>query len=102
MEIDAGAGGPMQFHLEVTPPPQVGFYFNPSDPSIFDNISFNDLTDDPGVTGIQSFSWNFGDGTTINDTLGYAFHQYARDGDYTVQHSVTTIDGRTASTSQVV
>src|SRR5262249_29157466 len=29
-------------------------------------------------------------------------HQYAKDGDYTVELTVTTIDGRTASTSQIV
>ena len=100
MENDSGAAGPMQFHLEVTLPPQVGFYFNPSDPSIFDSMAFYDFTSDPGQAGIQSYTWNFGDGTTA--TGSYANHQYARDGDYTVQHSVTTVDGRTASTSQVI
>jgi hypothetical protein len=100
MENDSGAAGPMQFHLEVTPPPQVGFYFNPSDPSIFDTLAFYDFTSDPGQTGFLSFTWDFGDGVTA--TGSFANHQYAKDGDYTVQHSVTTMDGRSGSTSQVV
>jgi hypothetical protein len=100
MENDSGAAGPMQFHLEVTPQPQVGFYFNPSDPSAFDTMAFYDFTSDPGQTGFLSYTWDFGDGSTATGSV--ANHQYAKDGDYTVQHSVTTVDGRSGSSSQVV
>jgi hypothetical protein len=90
----------LQFHLEVTPPPVTNFYFYPSDPSIFDNLSFCDQSDDPGGLGFQTSEWDFGDGSTAT---GYCTnHHYAADGDYTVQHSVMTVDGRTASISQVV
>ena len=47
-----------------------------------------------------SEAWSFGDGTT--STGWNVNHQYAADGDYTVGLTVTTVDGRTASTSQVV
>lgn len=93
-------GGFVQFHLDVAPPPIAGICFYPSEPSVFQTTQFYDCSYDPGQVGFQSFTWDFGDGATSND---YApSHQYAADGDYTVQHTVTTVDGRTASTSQVV
>jgi PKD domain-containing protein len=98
--IQSGQGGPTQFHIEVTPPPVAGFYFNPNPPSIFDTVEFCDNSSDPGQVGFESFAWNFGDGTT--GTTNCSTHQYAKDGDYTVQYTVTTFDGRSASTSQVV
>lgn len=94
-----GQGGILQFHLQVTPPPVVNFFFFPSDPSIFDVVQFGDQSFDPGNVGLASLAWNFGDGA-----VGTGFgptHQYAADGDYTVVHTVTTTDGRTASASQV-
>jgi len=98
-----GNGGTFQFTLNVTPPPVAGICFGPSDPSVFDSVQFNDCSFDPGNVGFQSFTWNFGDGTTlVTSTNCCVNHQYAADGDYTVQHGVTTLDGRTASTSQVV
>jgi len=48
----------------------------------------------------QSQAWEFGDGAASTDWS--PTHRYATDGDYTVQLTVTTLDGRTASTSQVV
>ncbi len=93
-------GGPMQFHLDVTPQPVAGFYYYPSDPSVFDTIQFYDGSSDPGQVGFNSFTWNFGDGSTA--TGSSPTHKYAKDGDYTVQHSATTVDGRTASITQVV
>lgn len=92
--------GSMQLQVWVTPPPVADFFFNPSEPSVFDAISFNDISFDVGNAGFQSFTWNFGDGSTA--TSSNVNHQYAKDGDYTVLHSVTTVDGRSASTSQVV
>jgi PKD repeat protein len=95
-----GGGGPMGFHLDVTPPLEAHFSYFPGDPSVFDNIQFCDESFDPGGFGIESMTWDFGDGATSIDNC--AFHRYSADADYTVQHSVTTFDGRTASISQVV
>ncbi len=95
-----GQGGPLQFQLTVPPPPVASFGFFPSDPSIFDTIQFFDGSFDPAGAGFQSYTWDFGDGTAA--TGSFTTHQYAADGDYTVQHGVTTVDGRTASTSQIV
>jgi hypothetical protein len=97
-----GGTGNIQINLqEFTPPPvQPNFYYYPSDPSSFDIVQFCDNSYDPAGFGFSSYTWDFGDGAT--STVNCAQHQYARDGDYTVQHSVTTLDGRTGSISQVV
>jgi PKD repeat protein len=92
--------GPVTFHLEVAPNPVADFFFFPGDPSVFDSVQFQDSSFDPAGAGISSWAWSFGDGAT--GTGCCPTHQYARDGDYTVGLTVTTTDGRTASTSRVV
>lgn len=93
-------GSSIQFHLEKTQPPQANFYYYPGDPSKFDTIQFQDNSYDPGQLGFQTYTWNFGDGTTANGAS--ATHKYAADGNYQVTHKVTTVDGRTASITQTV
>jgi PKD repeat protein len=95
-----GWTGSLTFRLEVTPPPVASFWFNPSDPSVFDDVRFNDNSNDPGNAGFVSWKWLFGDGATSTESS--PTHRYAADGNYTVQLTVTTTDGRTASTSQVL
>ena len=89
----------VQFHLENLSPPQAAFSFTPSDPSTFDNIQFQDETPVWAFGLADTFTWDFGDGTT--STAEDPTHQYLSEGDYTVQHTTTT-DGFTTSTSQVV
>lgn len=86
-------------HVEV-PVLKADFEISPLDPSVFDTIQFSDLSSDPEGIGVQAYTWNFGDGAT--STAQNPTHQYAQDGDYTVQLTVTTHDSRTASTSKVV
>lgn len=98
---DFGNGfGPVTFHLDVAPNPVAQFYYYPGDPSSFDAIQFFDQSNDPAGAGISSRVWDFGDGATSTEL--YPTHGYAADGDYTVHLTVTTTDGRTASTSQVL
>jgi PKD repeat protein len=92
--------GVVHFHLDVAPNPTASFYYYPYDPSTFDTIQFYDNSQDPGGAGIASRAWDFGDGAT--STTYSATHRYAADGDYTVTLTVTTTDGRTASTSQLI
>lgn len=96
----SGPGAPIEFRLDVTPPPVAGFSYSPLDPSTFENVQFCDSSFDPGEVGFESMTWDFGDGASSSDNC--ASHQYGADGDYNVQHSVTTFDGRSASTSQTV
>lgn len=85
------------FNLDIAPPPiaSMGYYIY--DATIFDTVSFYNASYDPAGAGIQGAAWDFGDGT--NSAELYPSHQYAKDGDYTVRLTVTTVDGRTASTS---
>src|SRR6266516_3542637 len=87
-------------NLAVAPDPVAQMYVNPGDPSAYDAIQFYDASYDPAGAGFSARTWDFGDGTTSTDQ--YTSHRYATDGDYTVHLTVTTSDGRTASTSQVV
>lgn len=93
-------GGLLEFRLEETPPPVAGFGTNPFDPSAFDVVQFYDFSYDPAGLGIQSQQWEFGGGATGAGCC--PTHQFAVDGDYPVHLTVTTIDGRTASTTQTV
>ena len=95
-----GGFGPVTFHLEVAPNPVAEFYFTPGDPSLFDTVQFQDTSYDPLQAGFAPQAWDLGDGTTATGCC--PTHQYAQDGDYTVELTVTTLDGRTGSTSQVV
>jgi PKD repeat protein len=47
-----------------------------------------------------SFAWDFGDGTSSTDRN--PTRQYANDGNYTVQHTITTLSDGTSSISKVV
>jgi PKD repeat protein len=99
----AGQSGDNQsweFCVEVAPLPTACLYFSPGDPTRFDTVQFWDCSYDPGEAGIVSRTWDLGDGTTATDCC--PSHQYTQDGDYTVQLTVTTADGRTASTSQTI
>jgi len=95
-------GGMLTFYLEeyLPQPPLADFWFYPSDPSMFDSVWFSNNSWDPEGLGIESSAWDFGDGTTSTDWS--PSHQYAADGDYTIQLTVTTSDGRSASTTQTV
>jgi PKD repeat protein len=90
----------VEFQLDVAPPPTAGFTYYPGDPSPFDTVQFYDASYDPGGIGIESWSWDFGDGTT--SSAQNPTHRFASDGDYTVDLSVATFDDRTGSVSQVV
>ncbi len=95
-----GQAGPLNFQLDVTPPPVAGFGFFPFDPSVFDVVQFFSNSFDPGGLGFASEEWDFGDGASATGCC--PTHQYSADGDYTVELVVTTVDGRIGSASQTV
>lgn len=95
-----GDEGTIPFSLDVAPPPQVYISSGPYDPNTFDNMYFYAGTYDPaGINGF-TYAWTISDGTTSDQ---YSFnHQFASDGDYTVNLTATTADGRSASSTQVI
>lgn len=99
-QVGSDQPGTATFFLQPPPPPQANFGVFPFDPSVFDLVQFQDFSFDPGGIGIQSQQWDFGDGTT--GTGSFPNHRYAADGDYLVQLTVTTFDGRTGSTSRTL
>jgi PKD repeat protein len=89
----------LSFGLDVTPPPVANFGYYPSDPSTFDTVQFFDNSYDPANAGWTAL-WTFGDGTTSTDHD--PTHLFTADGNYSVELQITTNDGRTATTNQVV
>jgi hypothetical protein len=92
-------GGPMQFTLDVSPAPIAAFFYAPGNPSSVDTVQFFDQSHDPAQSG-WSDVWSFGDGTT--SSAAFPTHRYTTDGDYTARLSITTSDGRTASSTQTL
>ena len=76
-------------------PPEVDFYWTPSNPTTSDVVQFIDNSIDPDGT-IESWEWDFGDGSTKSN-LKNPTHQYAVPGTYNV--TLTCTDDRGASTS---
>jgi hypothetical protein len=95
-----GFGGLVQLRIEPTPPPVADFTYAPSDPSTFDAIQFFNSSSDLGGVEFKTQVWDFGDGMKATDCC--PIHRYVKDGNYTVRLRVTTRDGRTGTTSQVV
>ena len=93
-----GPGGSVHLSVDVAPPAMADFASTPSDPSMFDTVQFYDLSSTGG--GIASESWTFGDGQTAGGCC--PAHRYAADGDYAATLSITTTDGRSASSTQTI
>jgi PKD repeat protein len=82
------------------PPPVASLGLFPFSLSVLETIQLYDFSYDPGQIGIASRVWDFGDGTSAE--AANPTHRYTADGDYRVELTVTTADGRRASTAQVV
>jgi PKD repeat protein len=95
-----GGTAPMTLRLGEAPPPTASFFYYPFDPSSYDTVQFQDNSFDPAQVGFGPQVWQFGDGTAASGQ--FVAHHYAADGDYTAVLMVTTLDGRTASSSQLV
>jgi PKD repeat protein len=90
----------INFNLYLTPPPEAYFSYWPGDANKYDSIQFSNDSYDPAGVGFETCAWDFGDGSSATDC--YPTHTFVVDGDYTVQLTVTTFDGRTALTTQTV
>jgi FlaG/FlaF family flagellin (archaellin) len=88
--------------------PASALYTQPSTEAAFDvscvgyNCSFDaGASRDDGGT-VQSYEWEFGDGTTTTTSGPTVDHEYASDGDRTVSLTVRGSSGRSDTTSQTV
>ena len=86
--------------VSQTPMPNVDMWWSPFDPSTYDTVAFQPNAWDPAGLGIQSYAWDFGDGTGA--TGGGPTHRYQADGDYVVTLTVRTPDGRTSTAVRTV
>jgi hypothetical protein len=95
-----GTEGLVPFALNVAPPPTVSIGYSPYDPTMFDTTFFYSSVYDPASIYGHTTTWTISDGTTSQQPS--FSHQFAADGDYTVNLSVTTADGRTGTSTQVI
>jgi len=84
---------------DVTTWPVDGFWNDPYDPSIFDQISFGLYGETPLTWACQ---WYFGDGTTYDQCYVNRVKRYAQDGDYLVTVQVTNDLDEVSTTSRVL
>lgn len=80
-------------------PPKAKFVYVPANPTIQDVVSFVDQSSDPDGS-ITSWLWDFGDGTTSQDSNPE--HQYSNKGDYTITLTVTDNGGAQNSTEKIL
>ena len=85
------------FHTTVSPPPTAGFVANPTSGTAPLTVTFAD--DSSG--NIDTWSWNFGDGTTSTGTARNAAKAYANSGTYPVVLTVTGPGGSTTATRTI-
>jgi YVTN family beta-propeller protein len=95
-----GYSATAEFTTQARYAPVADFWYEPTDPNLYDTIQFYNYSYDPEGMSIESLVWDFGDGASSTD--GYTSHRYAADGDYTVNLRVTTADGRTGTISKTV
>ena len=91
-------GGVERLSLDRAPAARASFFYWPSDPSVFDTVSFSDYSYD--IAGIASRKWRLSDGFT-STASGFG-HRFAADGSYDATLDITTTDGRTATNTQTV
>ena len=86
--------------VQRTPMPVADVWWSPGDPSTYDTVAFQANAWDPAGLGIQSYTWDFGDGPS--GTGPSQAHRYDADGDFTVSLTVRTPDGRTTTAKRIV
>lgn len=84
---------------ETNNAPTASFSYSPNEPTIQDDIQFtDDSTDSDG--SIESWSWDFDDGTTSNNQN--PSHSYSSTGDYTVELEVVDDEGASDTTTTTI
>jgi len=85
--------------------PVASFTFSPSNPLIYDPVTFNASASYDPDGSIVSYKWDFGDGnitTVTNPIIVHVYTTALSTVNYTVTLTVTDNEGSTGSTSQIV
>jgi len=89
--------------------PTANFTWTPTIPFDIDVVTFDASGSTPGwcantqrFSPIQTYIWNFGDGTTNTTTNTTTTHMFGASGNYTVTLTVIDADGRQGSTLKTV
>jgi PKD repeat protein len=105
-----GESDPINFITDTTGP-SVGFTYSPQPITaeyVFGNfrwtLNFSAAASTDNASGIASYSWNFGDGTTetVNETVLSVSHVYRAAGTYNVSLNVTDFAGNSKTQTQTI
>lgn len=89
-------------YIQIADELSAGFTFSPTSPAVDETVVFEE-TSTPGPDGsIESFEWDFGDGTTESTTDSTIEHSYDTAGDYDVTLTVTDSNGETDATTRPI
>lgn len=105
IRIADDAEGASWYDMRLTTAPALtpSAYLQPGTPSVFDDVSFSPYAGDSLGRPLVSGELRFGDGASVTFTGNTPVtHRYAADGDYRVEISATTDDGRTGTGVQTV
>ena len=83
--------------------PTASFSFSPTQPMINQSVSFNAGGSSAGsASSITTYTWDFGDGSSVSGSAATRSHTYSTAGTYVVRLTITNSDGERATTTQNV
>jgi hypothetical protein len=99
--MSSGFGGTFYIRNITGIAPVARFTFSPSDLSIGEGVFFNASESSP-QDQIVDYSWDFGDNSVAHSIPPGISHSYTVPGAYNVTLTVWDVDGRNASSSQII
>lgn len=91
----------LTFVLDTYQETTATFAVDTENPTANESVTFN-ASESFGATEIQTYSWDFGDGNTVETSDPTVTHTYESSGDYNVSLTIEDADGTTDTTTQNV